>query len=161
MDRKSESAPAFRPGTVDPGRVHSPVSRILSPSADLATRVGWRSFLFHPPYSGWTPPERGATNTRECCGRAALPLFCLAPRGVYHASSVTIGAVGSYPTISTLPVSLRTIGGLFSAALSVRSGLHRTIPRFHKARCPLVSGLSSRFPPKRNPRDRPGSGRPS
>ncbi len=160
MDRKSESAPAFRPGTEDPGRVHSPVSRILSPSADLAARVGWRSFLFHPPYSGWTPPERGATNTRECCGRAALPLFCLAPRGVCRASSVTLGAVGSYPTISPLPLA-ETRGGILSAALSVRVGLHRPGPRFHEARCPVVSGLSSRFPPKRNPRDRPGSGRPS
>jgi hypothetical protein len=32
-----------------------------------------------------------------------LPLLCLAPRGVYRASSVTLGAVGSYPTFSPLP----------------------------------------------------------
>ena len=46
-----------------------------------------------------------------------LPLFCLAPRGVYRASSVTFGAVGSYPTFSPLPPEG---GGLFSAALSVQ-----------------------------------------
>jgi len=46
-----------------------------------------------------------------------LPLLCLAPRGVYRASSVTLGAVGSYPTFSPLPTE---VGGLFSAALSVR-----------------------------------------
>lgn len=51
--------------------------------------------------------------------RAAHPLFCLAPRGVYRATVVTFGAVGSYPTISTLPDPSRAIGGLFSAALSV------------------------------------------
>ena len=89
-------------------------------------------------------------------GRATLPLLCLAPRGVCRAPSVTLGAVGSYPTLSPLPVSLRTIGGLLSAALSVRRPLKTGVPRFHGARCPVVSGLSS-TPPKRN-RDRPGSG---
>ncbi len=53
-------------------------------------------------------------------GRAALPLFCLAPRGVCRAAPVTLGAVGSYPTISSLPVPLRAIGGMLSVALSVR-----------------------------------------
>jgi hypothetical protein len=55
--------------------------------------------------------------------RAALSLFCLAPPGVFTAAPVTLGAVGSYPTISTLPVLSRAIGGVFSAALSVRSPL--------------------------------------
>lgn len=53
-------------------------------------------------------------------GRAVLPLFCLAPRGVCRAASVTLGAVGSYPTISSLPVPLRVIGGMLPVALSVR-----------------------------------------
>ena len=136
-------------------RVHSPLP--YKPDS-VPRKAGRRPFLF--------PLRERSEIPRTGCdyypgiliGRATLPLFCLAPRGVYHASSVTIGAVGSYPTISTLPVSLRTIGGLFSAALSVRSGLHRTVPRFHKARCPLVSGLSSKPSPKRKPRDRPGSG---
>ena len=46
-----------------------------------------------------------------------LPLLCLAPRGVYRASLVTLGAVGSYSTFSPLPTE---VGGLFSAALSVQ-----------------------------------------
>jgi hypothetical protein len=38
-------------------------------------------------------------------GRASPTLlFGLAPRGVFHASNVAIGAVGSYPTVSPLPV---------------------------------------------------------
>jgi len=59
---------------------------------------------------------------RILIGRATLPLLCLASRGVYHASVVTSGAVGSYSTISTLPVPhLReAIGGVFSAALSIQ-----------------------------------------
>jgi len=56
-------------------------------------------------------------------GRAVLSLLCLAPIGVYIAAPVTLGAVGSYPTISTLPVPLRAIGGVFSAALSIRLSL--------------------------------------
>ncbi|GGB36588.1 hypothetical protein GCM10011316_05940 [Roseibium aquae] len=35
--------------------------------------------------------------------RPALPLFGLAPGGVYHAARVAEGAVGSYPTLSPLP----------------------------------------------------------
>jgi hypothetical protein len=56
-------------------------------------------------------------------GRAVLSLLCLAPLGVFIAAPVTLGAVGSYPTISTLPVPLRAIGGVFSAALSIRLSL--------------------------------------
>ena len=43
---------------------------------------------------------------REHCSasRAGSPLlFGLAPRGVFHASDVATGAVGSYPTFSPLP----------------------------------------------------------
>jgi len=46
-----------------------------------------------------------------------LLLFCLAPRGVYRASLVTLGAVSSYLTFSPLPSE---DGGLFSAALSIQ-----------------------------------------
>ena len=39
-----------------------------------------------------------------CSSRAGSPLlFGLAPRGVFRASGVTTGAVGSYPTFSPLP----------------------------------------------------------
>ena len=48
----------------------------------------------------------------------AIPdsLFGLAPNGVYRAPSITLGAVGSYPTFSPLPGKP---GGLFSVALAV------------------------------------------
>ena len=63
--------------------------------------------------------------------------------------------MGSYSTISPLPVPLRVIGGIFllhfpSEFLAV------PVPHFHEARCPVVSGLSS-TPLARNC-DRPGSG---
>ena len=119
--------------------------------------AGWRSFLFRPRCLGQTLPKQDATITRGYCGRVTLPLFCLALRGVCHASSVTLGAVGSYPTFSPL-LPAGAGSGIFSAALSVRPGFHRPGPRFHKARHPVVSGLSSRIPSKRNPRDHPGSG---
>ena len=52
----------------------------------------------------------------------AIPdsLFGLAPNGVYRAPSITLGAVGSYPTISPLPFA-ETRGGILSVALSVAS----------------------------------------
>ena len=75
-------------------------------------------------------------------GRAALSLFCLAPREVCRAVRLPGFAVGSYSTISPLPVSLRTIGGIF--LLHCLSGiLSFPVPHFHEARCPMVSGLSS------------------
>src|SRR3954468_21443907 len=48
-------------------------------------------------------------------------LFGLAPTGGYPAAAVASGAVGSYPTVSPLPVCpiLGPAGGLFSVALSV------------------------------------------
>lgn len=88
-------------------------------------------------------------------GRAALSLFCLAPRGVCRAVRLPGFAVGSYSTISPLPVPLRAIGGIF--LLHFPSGiLAFPVPHFHEARCPVVSGLSS--PPLARNCDRPGSG---
>ena len=47
-------------------------------------------------------------------------LFGLAPTGGYPATAVTSGAVGSYPTVSPLPVKpFGFMGGFFSVALSV------------------------------------------
>ena len=51
---------------------------------------------------------------------AAVPLFGLAPGGVYPATSVASRAVRSYRTLSPLP-ALARLGGLLSAALSVGS----------------------------------------
>ena len=93
----------------------SPVSRILS----IPLARNWTVISLTPPRRS-APLARSATNTRGLNGRAALPLFCLAPRGVCRAAPVALGAVGSYPTISPLPVPLRAIGGMLSAALSVR-----------------------------------------
>ena len=65
--------------------------------------------------------------------------------------------MGSYSTISPLPVALRPIGGIF--LLHFLSGfLSLPVPHFHEARCPVVSGLSS--PPLARNCDRPGSGAP-
>src|SRR5437870_324745 len=81
----------------------------------------------------------GARLRKKMCStsRAGSPLlFGLAPRGVFRASRVATGAVGSYPTFSPLPkrcvlfedvsqvslrdaTVLRSAGGLFSVALSV------------------------------------------
>ena len=130
------------------------VSRV-EPLAD----TGWQSFLFRPRYLGRILPKQDATITRGYCGRVTLPLFCLALRGVCHASSVALGAVGSYPTFSPL-LPAEAGSGIFSAALSVRTGFRRPVPRFRKARHPVVSGLSSRPSSKRKPRDHPGSGPP-
>ncbi len=79
----------------------------------------------------------------------AIPgsLFGLAPNGVYRAPSITLGAVGSYPTFSPLPGEP---GGLFSAALAVGDALKRRLPRVSRpqgagyaASRPAEFGLSS------------------
>ena len=47
-------------------------------------------------------------------------LFGLAPCGVYRATDIAAGAVGSYPTLSPLPCSSCDLhGGLLSVALAV------------------------------------------
>jgi len=49
--------------------------------------------------------QRDATNPRVD-GPAVLPLFCLAPHGVFLASRITPRAVSSYLAFSPLPVPL-------------------------------------------------------
>src|SRR2546426_8057103 len=85
--------------------------------------------------------EANSLSRAHSVSRAGSPLlFGLAPRGVFRAPDVAIGAVGSYPTFSPLPAELAledvsqvslfdvtelpSAGGLFSVALSVTS-LHR------------------------------------
>ena len=78
----------------DLGRV---VSRILS--APVARRRG--SFIY-------CDLTRSPNRFRSRDGPSQGPLFGLAPNGVYRAASLTLGAVGSYPTFSPLPqASLR------------------------------------------------------
>jgi hypothetical protein len=47
--------------------------------------------------------RRGATIPEDFIGPAALPLFCLAPHGVFRASRITPRAVSSYLAFSPLP----------------------------------------------------------
>ena len=102
-----------------------------------------------------------AAYPRVLTSRAGSPLlFGLAPRGVFRAPDVAIGAVGSYPTFSPLPneravgsgrqarplfedvsqVSLRDAtalhlaGGLFSVALSVNRGTGFSLCAFFQPR---------------------------
>ncbi len=65
-----------------------PVSRVLSRTV---IHLGNKS----PCYSSDLP--------RNCAGHAIVPLFDLAPDGVYPATPVTRSAVRSYRTISPLP----------------------------------------------------------
>ena len=68
------------------------VSRILS--ARVAPRRG--SFIY-------CDLTRSPDRFRSRDGPSQGPLFGLAPNGVYRAASLTLGAVGSYPTFSPLP----------------------------------------------------------
>ena len=94
------------------------------------------------------PPFGGATHPTPK-GRAARDVIhCLAPSRVFHARSIALAAVGSYPAFSPLPV-----GGLFSAALFIHGGLPPAFRFFNRGfalRCPdfpLERNLSSECPP--------------
>ena len=86
-----------------------------------ASRHSRRSFISLPP----VPCGAGGRAWRRATypgpsGGPPGPLFGLAPDWVYRASDVAVGAVGSYPAISTLPAALaRDVGGMFSVTLSV------------------------------------------
>ena len=64
-------------------------------------------------------PRRSSSLPGDSASSVNVPLFGLAPDGVYRAVTVTSAAVGSYPTVSPLPDLRRAIGGLLSVALSV------------------------------------------
>src|SRR5439155_17176513 len=67
---------------------------------------------------------------RIFCRSAALPLFCLAPHGVFHASRITSRAVSSYLAFSPLPaLCCQRTGGVFSVTLSVTAILQLRRPR--------------------------------
>ena len=59
--------------------------------------------------------RRGATIPEGKIGPAALPLFCLAPHGVFRASRIAPRAVSSYLAFSPLPV----LDGKLSASPTV------------------------------------------
>src|SRR5881396_1428071 len=70
-------------------------------------------------------------------GPAVLPLFCLAPHGVFRASRITPRAVSSYLAFSTLPaLRCQRTGGVFSVTLSVNPDLGRGCPRVLRGMLP-------------------------
>ena len=77
------------------------VSRILSPEFlrddDHLSQSRLRGTA-RPAIAG-----RGATIPEDRSGPAVLPLFCLAPHGVFRASRITPRAVSSYLAFSPLP----------------------------------------------------------
>ena len=65
--------------------------------------------LLRPQNWGWAPETLARIVMRRyprINGPAALPLFCLAPHGVFPASRIAPRAVSSYLAFSTLPVPL-------------------------------------------------------
>lgn len=81
---------------------------------------------------------------RRLASGPLLILFCLAPHGVYRASFIAVGAVGSYPAFSPLPFFAEALkGGLFSVTLSIVEACACNLRRLRAACCPVVSGLSS------------------
>src|SRR5438874_12373533 len=94
------------------------VSRILSPEFlrddDHLSQSRLRGTA-RPAIAG-----RGATIPEDPSGPAVLPLFCLAPHGVFRASRITPRAVSSYLAFSPLPaLCCQRTGGIFSVTLSV------------------------------------------
>jgi hypothetical protein len=74
--------------------------------------------------------RRGATIPEDFNGPAALPLFCLAPHGVFRASRIASRAVSSYLAFSPLPaLCCQRTGGVFSVTLSVTAVFQPRCPR--------------------------------
>jgi len=103
-------------------RKSQPVSRVLSRTA---IHLGCKS------------PCSSSNLPRNRAGHASVPLFDLAPGGVYHATSVTSCAVRSYRTFSPLPA--------ISGRRYIFCGTFRRLapPRHYLAPCPMEPGLSS------------------
>jgi hypothetical protein len=70
-------------------------------------------------------------------GPAVLPLFCLAPHGVFRASQIAPRAVSSYLAFSPLPdLRCQRTGGVFSVTLSVTAILQPRRPRVFRGMLP-------------------------
>src|SRR5437773_1734660 len=81
--------------------------------------------------------RRGATIPEDFIGPAALPLFCLAPHGVFLASRIAPRAVSSYLAFSPLPaLRCQRTGGVFSVTLSVTALLQTQCPRLLRGMLP-------------------------
>ena len=100
-----------------------PVSRVLS----------WTTI-----HLGCTSPCTSSDLPGNDAGHAHVPLFGLAPGGVYPATAVASGAVRSYRTISPLPEPEGHRRYIFC-------GTFRRLapPRRYLAPCPVEPGLSS------------------
>ena len=84
-------------------------------------------------------------------GPAVLPLFCLAPHGVFRASRITPRAVSSYLAFSPLPaLRCQRTGGVFSVTLSVGARLGERRPRVLRGMLPY--GVRTFLPALCNPR---------
>lgn len=95
------------------GKGSPPISRVLS--SGPIVRPARRAII--PLVDAL--PRRSSSLPGDSASSVSVPLFGLAPDGVYRAVRVTTSAVGSYPTVSPLPVLRKAIGGLLSVALSV------------------------------------------
>src|SRR5438477_1360855 len=118
------------------------VSRILSPEFlrddDHLSQSHLRGTA-HPAVAG-----RDATIPEDRSGPAVLPLFCLAPHGVFRASRITPRAVSSYLAFSPLPAPLsKNRRCLFCDTFRQRP-LSRTLPTFSTWRAAV---WCSDFPP--------------
>src|SRR5213079_3075603 len=70
-------------------------------------------------------------------GPAALPLFCLAPHGVFRASRIAPRAVSSYLAFSPLPaLCCQRTGGVFSVTLSIAAVFQLQLPRILRGMAP-------------------------
>ncbi len=131
--RREGDQTACKPGSVSPPCKHEdaaviPLDRPLPDgSRDLPGRLGRR---------------RPAPLARD-----AAPLFGLAPGGACHAVPVTRSAVGSYPTLSPLPILCLDFGGRFAFCGAVpgvapggrypppcRRGARTFLPPFRRSR---------------------------
>src|SRR5947208_17012588 len=121
------------------------VSRILSPEFlpddDHLSQSRLRGTA-RPAIAG-----RGATIPEDPSGPAVLPLFCLAPHGVFRASRITPRAVSSYLAFSPLPALLsKNRRCLFCDTFRHRDPEHFRgcgARVFYAACCRMVFGLSS------------------
>jgi hypothetical protein len=80
-----------KPNSVGPAGAGLMIIHLIRPARETNAR---RTFV-----------RRNATIPEDFIGPAALPLFCLAPHGVFRASPIAPRAVSSYLAFSPLPAS--------------------------------------------------------
>ena len=118
-----------------------PISRVLSvylhtPDGHSSRRSVTRTLQ---------QPTRGSTSCDALSRRAVSHrLFGLAPAGVCLAANVATDAVGSYPTVSPLPL-LSQRRCVFCCPVRHKK-LTPHVPRRYLATCPVEPGLSSAVP---------------